>query len=223
MKKISLTLFFVGAVKMLIAQDVCAEMMRFNDYKKNVNRTYRVETNTELLGQKQIMEKDAAGNVRMTMTMQGTTTESIVMGNMMYIKRGEGNWDARELDSAQMDMVKTQWQNGTLQFFKNCEKLPDTTINSKKYRAYAGNMDMKKTIEMMGAAGKDIPNKEMMEMMEMRMQLYINDKNDLEKSKMTTSVMGQSFDSEMTYTYDIDINIIPPPPPPPAPAEKKKN
>jgi hypothetical protein len=221
MKKISLILLFVGAVKMLTAQDVCAEMMTFNDYKKNVNRSYRMEMNTEMIGQKQIMEKDAAGNVRMTMTMQGTTMESIITGNMLYTKQGEGNWDARELDSVQMNQMKAQWQNGTLQFFKNCEKLPDTTINSKKYRAYAGDYDMKKTIEMMGEKAKELPNKEMMEMMQMRMQLYINDKNDLEKAKMSMSVMGQSFESDMVYTYDIEVNIMPPPPPPPA--EKKKN
>ncbi len=207
------------------AQDVCAEMMKFNDYKKNVNRAYRMTSTTESMGQKQVMERDVKGNMYMTMTMSmagnDMSMEMILIGETMFMKQNNADWQTKPMDSVQINAMKSQWQNGQLQFFKNCKKLDSEKISDKNYRVYSGDFDPEKMKEMMSKSTEKMPanSMDMIAKMDMKMKFYVNDKDDLERCTLHTTVMGQSFDSEMVYEYDIQIAPIVAPPT--APVEKK--
>lgn len=204
----------------MFAQDVCADIMKFNDYNKNNNRTYRMTSKTESLGQTQVMEKDTKGNVHMTMTMamNGMSMDMLLIGQTMYMKQNDGDWQTKPMDSAQVTTMKKQWQNGQLQFFKNCQKLDNETLEGKEYRVYSGEFDPEKMKEMMSKSAEKIPNMDALSKMEMKMTFYVNTKDDLERCKLKMDMMGQTFESEMTYEYDIQIAPIVAPE---LPAEKK--
>lgn len=221
MKKTLLIYLALLLTSTIFAQDVCAELMKFNDYKKNVNRTYRMKSTTEGIGQSVTMESDGKGNIHQFMTMemggQSMKMESVISGNMMYINQNETGWQSQKLDSAQIQSIKSQWENNQLQFFKNCQKLENETVDGKKYRVYSGEYDGKKMLEMMGESAKNMPNAEMMANLEMKLTFYINDKDDLEITKMKMDIQGRSISTEMVYEYDLPITVNIPPPP----AEKK--
>jgi hypothetical protein len=207
MKKFLLLSFALLFSTAVLAQDACAELMKFNDYKKNVNRTYRMTSKMEKMGQTQIMEKDKAGNVHQTMTMsmmgQNMKVESVIIGKTIYTKKNDEAWEVQQMDSTQIDNIKSQWQNGQLQFFKNCQKLP----NEGDYKVYSGDFDPEKMTELMSKSSKPMPNAEVMKQMEMKMTFYINSKDDLEKMKLNMNMMGQSFESDMVYEYDIPVTV----------------
>lgn len=207
MKKLLLFSFALLFSTALLAQDACAELMKVNDYKKNVNRTYRMTSTMEKMGQTQIMEKDKAGNVHQTMTMsmmgQNMKVESVIVGKTIYTKKNEDAWEVQQMDSAQIDNIKSQWQNGQLQFFKNCQKL----ANEGDYKVYSGDFDAEKMTELMSKSSKPMPNMEALKQMEMKMTFYVNTKDDLEKIKLNMNMMGQSFDSDMVYEYDIPVTV----------------
>jgi hypothetical protein len=207
MKKFLLFSFALIFSKAVLAQDACAELMKFNAYKKNVNRTYRMTSKMEKMGQTQIMEKDNAGNIHQTMTMsmmgQDMKVESVIVGKTIYTKKNEDAWEVQQMDSAQIDNIKSQWQSGQLQYFKNCQKL----ANEGDYKVYTGDFDAEKMTELMSKSSQPMPNMEVLKQMEMKMTFYINIKDDLEKVKLNMNMMGQSFDTDMVYEYDIPVTV----------------
>lgn len=210
----------------IFAQDVCADIMKFNDYNKNVNRTYRMTSKTEAMGQTQVMEKDVNGNIHMNMSMamNGMTMDMILVGQTMYMKQNDGDWQTKPMDSAQVTTMKKQWQNGQLQFFKNCKKLDNEKLEGKEFRVYSGEFDPEKMKEMMSKSAEKIPNMDAIAKMEMKMTFYVNDKDDLERCKMKMDMMGQTFETEMAYEYDIQIApIVAPEVPAGQKTEPKKN
>ena len=221
MKKTLLIYLALLLTSTIFGQDVCDELMKFNDYKKNVNRTYRMKSTTEGIGQSVTMECDGKGKIHQWMTMemggQSMKMESVIVDNTMYMNQNETGWQTQKLDSAQMQSIKSQWENNQLQFFKNCQKLENETVDGKKYRVYRGEYDGKKMLEMMGESAKNMPNAEMMSKMEMKMTFYINDKNDVEITKMKMDMQGRIISTEMVYEYDLPITVNIPQ----LPAEKK--
>jgi hypothetical protein len=184
--------------------------MKFNNYNKNINRVYRMTSKTEAIGQTQVMEKDAKGNIHMNMSMamNGMSMDMILVGQTMYMKQNEGDWQIKPMDSVQVATMKKQWQSGQLQFFKNCQKLDNEKLEGKEYRVYSGDFDPDKMKEMMSKSAEKIPNMDAIAKMEMKMTFYVNDKDDLELCKMKMDMMGQSIETEMAYEYDIQIEPI---------------
>jgi hypothetical protein len=223
MKKVLFLFLAFFLTTSMFAQDVCADIMKFNDYKKNTNRTSRMTSKTEAMNQTQVMEKDSKGNVHTTMTMampgNSMTMDMILIGETMYMKQNDGDWQTKPMDSAQVTAIKKQWQNGQLQFFKNCQKLDNEQLDGKNYRVFSGDFDPEKMKEMMSQSGEKAPNMDMLAQMEMKMKFYINDKDDLAHCTMKMAVMGQSFETVMDYEYDIAIAPIVAPE---IPVEKKK-
>lgn len=208
----------------IFAQDVCADMMKFNDYNKNNKRTYRMTSKTEAIGQTQVMEKDEKGNIHMTMSMAVMSMDMILIGQTIYMKQNDGDWQTKPMDSLQVATMKKQWQNGQLQFFKNCQKLDNEKLEGKDYRVYSGEFDPEKMKEMMSQSSEQIPNMDAIAKMKMEMTFYVNDKDDLELCKMKMDMMGQSIETEMTYEYDIQIApIVAPEVPAGQKTEPKKN
>jgi hypothetical protein len=199
----------------LNAQDVCGELMKFNDFKKNVTREYRMTSTTAAMGQTLVMEHAKDGSIHQTISMemggQKMKIESIIIGTMMYMKKNDEDWTSNPLDSAQIASIKSQWENGQLQFFKNCKKLDNETIEGKTYRVYTGAFDAEAMKKMMSSGSTPMPNAEMYSKMDMNMTFYINAKDDLEKTNLNIKYMGQSFDSEMTYEYDVPVAVVCPP------------
>ena len=214
MKKTLLICLALLLTQAIIAQDACAELMKFNDYQKNVNRTYRMTSKTPAVNQVQVVERDKNGNIHQTLSMdmpgQSMKIESVIIGTTMYLKNNNEDWTSQPLDSMQIESIKSQWQNNQLQFYKNCKKLDDETVDGKKYRVYSGEFDPVKMKEMMGKSLESMPNAEMMGNMEMKMIFYVNDKDDVEITKMNINVMGQSINSEMDFEYDMPITVTQP-------------
>jgi hypothetical protein len=222
MKKILVLFCALLFSTLIMAQDACAELMSFNDYKKNANRTSRMISKTEKTGQTQTMERDKEGNIRQLMTVnargQSMTVESIVVGSKMYVRKNDLDWQSPTLDSVQLAILKNKWQNNKVQFFKNCQKLDNETINGKTYRIYTGDFDGEKMKKVLSTT-KDVPNLDAVAKMEMKMKFYINEKDDVEKTILNVSYQGQSYDSEMVFEYDMPLVVCVPEL---TPAEKKK-
>jgi hypothetical protein len=221
----------------LIAQDVCSELMKFSSFEKNNNRTMRMTSKTSMMGQSQIMERDKDGNMYQIMKMemgdQKMQIESITLGSIMYTSQNGKEWQTRELDSMQLATTKNQWKNNQLNYFKNCEKKENETIEGKTFRVYYAEFDVNQMQEMMKTS-KSLTEEEKQAMerttatmsaMQMKMTMYINDNDDLAMSKTNMSMQGKDFEMIMTFEYDLKITVSPPPPPPPmivpAPVKKK--
>jgi hypothetical protein len=199
----------------LNAQDVCGELMQLSSAKKNLTREYRMTSKTAAMGQTLVMEHAKDGNVHQTISMemggQKVKIESIIIGTMMYMKKNDEDWTSNPLDSAQIASIKSQWENGQLQFFKNCKKLDNQTIEGKTYRLYSGEFDAEAMKKMMSSGSTPMPNADMYSKMEMNFIFYVNAKDDVEKTTLKMSMMGQTFDSEMTYEYDVPVAVVCPP------------
>ncbi len=206
MKKTLLFSVALLLTNLLLAQDVCAELMKFNDYNKNAKRTMRMTSKTEAAGQTMVMERDQNGNIHQTMTMVMMNMEMIISGTTMYMKQGDADWQIRPMDSTQIAMIKNKAQNSQLQFFKNCKKLDNETHEGKVYRVYTGDFDIAQMKEMMKKSAENVPLDAMAEM-DMKLTFFINAKDDLEKSTMTMNVQGQAFETEMVYEYDMPITV----------------
>lgn len=211
MKKTLLSLCAFCFTLSLFAQDVCAELMTFNDFKKNVNRTYRITSKTEMFGQTIVIEHDSKGRAHQLLTMEvrekSIKMETYLVDKDMYIKKDGGDWAHRSLDSSQMVSIMNQWKNNQLQFFKNCQKFADTIELGKKYRVYSAEFDIDQMIDKMDKSAQLSQNFESMRDSDMKMTFFINDKDDVEKTKLHMLVRGREVDSDMFYEYDIPIHI----------------
>jgi hypothetical protein len=205
------------------AQDVCSELMKFSSYEKNNNRTMRMTSKSSMMGQTQIMERDKDGNMYQIMKMemgdQKMQIETITLGTTMYTNQNGKEWQTRELDSMQLATMKNQWKNNQLQYFKNCEKKENETLDGKKYRVYTAEFDVNQMQEMMKNS-KSLTEEEKQAMeqmmtamsaMQMKMTMFINEKDDLEITKTNMSMQGKDFEMNMTFEYDIKIKVSPPP------------
>jgi hypothetical protein len=221
------------------AQDVCSELMKFSSYEKNNNRTMRMTSKSSMMGQTQIMERDKDGNMYQIMKMemgdQKMQMETITLGSTMYSNQNGKEWQTRELDSMQLATMKNQWKNNQLQYFKNCAKQDNETIDGKTYRVYKAEFDVNQMQEMMKNS-KSLTEEErqameqmmtLMSSMEMKMTMFINDKDDVELTKTNMSMQGKEIEMNMRFEYDINVKVSPPPmnvpivAPPPAPIKKK--
>lgn len=220
MKKTLILCFTAFITHLAMAQDACADLARFNNNAQKPERTYRMHSKTEGIGQEITIERDKKGHYRQTMSMdmmgQSMKMESIILDNMMYVKQNDAAWQPRSLDTAQIAAMKKQMENNQLPFSKNCQKLPNENIDGKNYRVYAADFDAQKMIDEMSKSKEPVPNAEALKNMEMKMTLYINDKDDIAIAKISMQVMGRTINSNMDYEYDIPVNDITPPPPPPA-------
>ncbi|MBL7814547.1 MAG: hypothetical protein JNL70_06040 [Saprospiraceae bacterium] len=220
MKKSTLfsLILFLASQSLVFAQDVCEEMMKFNDYAKNHNRTSRMTMTMSPMGQTQITESDGKGRFHMTMAMETPMQlkmESVLTGNQLYTKKDDEDWKAQDLDSVQIASMKQKWQNNQLQFFKNCKKLDNETIGGQEYRVYSGDFDYEKMRDYMGQNNEAQQSLAMLQNMDIKMTFYVNKKDDLERAKMKMNVQGMSIDADMVYEYDLPIVINIPPPPAP--------
>lgn len=219
MKKTLILCFTALITHLAMAQDACTDLARFNNNAQKPERTYRMHSKTEGIGQEMTIERDKKGHYRQTMSMdmmgQSMKMESIILGNMMYVKQNDAAWQPRSLDTAQIAAMKKQMENNQLQFLKNCQKLPNENIDGKNYRVYAADFDGQKMFDEMSKSKEPIPNAEAFKSMEMKMTFYINDKDDIAIAKLSIQAMGRTINSNMDYEYDITVNDITPPPPPP--------
>jgi hypothetical protein len=239
MKSLLLIFCLALSTHFLIAQDVCSELMKFSSYEKNNNRTMRMTSKTSMMGQTQIMERDKEGNMyqimKMEMGTQKMQIETITLGSTMYTNQDGKEWQTRELDSIQLATMKNQWKNNQLQYFKNCEKKDNETIDGKTYSVYKAEFDVNQMQEMMKTQ-KSLSEEEKQRMeqmmaamnaMQMKMTMFINDKNDLKITKTNMSMQGKDFEMIMIFEYDINVKVSPPPMnvsitvPPPTPIKKK--
>jgi hypothetical protein len=239
MKSLLLIFSLAISTNLLMAQDVCSELMKFSSYEKNNSRTMRMTSKTSMMGQTQIMERDKEGNMYQIMKMemgdQKMQMETITLGSTMYTNQNGKEWQTRELDSMQLATMKNQWKNNQLQYFKNCVKKDNETIDGKKYRVYTAEFDVNQMQETMKNS-KSLTEEEKQAMeqmmtamsaMQMKMTMFINEKDDLELSKTNMSMQGKDFEMNMTFEYDINIKVLPPPinvstaAPLPAPIKKK--
>jgi hypothetical protein len=239
MKSLLIIFSLAISTNFLMAQDVCSELMKFSSYEKNNSRTMRMTSKTSMMGQTQIMERDKDGNMYQIMKMemgdQKMQMETITLGSTMYTNQNGKEWQTRELDSMQLATMKNQWKNNQLQYFKNCEKKDNETIDGKTYRVYTAEFDvnlMQETMKNSKSLTKE--EKQAMEQMmtamsamQMKMTMFINEKDDLELTKTNMSMQGKDFEMNMTFEYDINIKVSPPPmnvsitAPLPAPVKKK--
>jgi hypothetical protein len=245
MKSLLLIFSLALSTHFLIAQDICTELMKFSSYEKNINRSMRMTSKASMANQTQIMERDKEGNmyqiVKMEMGTQKMQMETITLGSTMFTNQNGKEWVKRELDSAQLNSMKNQWKNNQLQFFKNCEKKGNDTIDGKIYRVYKAELDIVQMQENFRNS-KSLTDEEKQAMeqtlstmsnMQMNMTMFINDKDDVERSKTKISVQGQDIEMNVTYEYDIKVTVSPPPmnvniavppptiAPPPAPVKQK--
>jgi hypothetical protein len=239
MKSLLLIFSLALTTNFLIAQDVCAELMKFSSYEKNNNRTMRMTSKSSMMGQTQIMERDKEGNMYQIMKMemgdQKMQMETITLGSTMYTNQNGKEWQTRELDSMQLATIKNQWKNNQLQYFKNCEKKENETIDGKAYRVYKAEFDVNQMQEMMKNS-KSLTEEErqsmeqmmtLMSSMEMKMTMFINGKDDVELTKTNMSMQGKEIEMNMRFEYDINVKVLPPPmnvpivAPPPTPIKKK--
>lgn len=218
-----LLIFTLTITNFCFAQDVCSELMKFSSYEKNNNRTMRMTSKSSMMGQTQIVERDKDGNMYQIMKMemgdQKMQIETITLGSTMYTNQNGKEWQTRELDSMQLATMKNQWKNNQLQYFKNCEKKDNETIDGKTYRVYTAEFDVNQMQETMKNS-KSLTEEEKQAMeqmmtamsaMQMKMTMFINDKDDLELTKTNMSVQGKSFEMNMIFEYDINIKVSPPP------------
>jgi hypothetical protein len=246
MKSLLIIFSLAFSTQFLIAQDVCAELMKFSSYEKNINRSMRMTSKASMANQIQIMERDKEGNmyqiIKMEMGTQKVRMETITLGSTMYTNQNAKEWIKRELDSAQLNSMKNQWKNNQLQYYKNCEKKNNDTIDGKIYRVYNAELDINQMQEnIKNSKSMSDEEKQGMEQamsamsnMQMSMTLFVNDKDDVERSKTRMSIQGQEIESNVTYEYDVKVTVSPPPmnvnitvptptttPPPPAPVKQK--
>ena len=153
----------------------------------------------------------------MSMLDKTMKVETIIIGNMMYLKQEDKNWELKPMDSLQAANMKNKFANSQVQYFKNCQKLADSTIDGKTYRVYKGEFDMEKMLELVNDASKitDKSQKpkhdmEKLAQMGMKMTCFINAKDDLERMNITMEREGKAFETVMTYTYDVDVSIVAP-------------
>jgi hypothetical protein len=212
MKKTVLLYIILFFSTFVSAQDACTELTEFN--KKNIKRAHRITSTMEQMGQKTVHEVGKDGESHMTMNMdfmgQKQKVETILVGSEMYMKKNDDDWVKQPMDAAQIALIKKQGTNSQMQFYKNCKKLDNKVMEGKTFRVYSADFDPEKMKEMMGKSSENQQAAEMMSKMEMKMTVYINEKDDIEKATMSMSMMGQSFDTDMVYEYDVPINVCAP-------------
>lgn len=210
MKKTGLLYIILFLSTLVSAQDACAELTVYN--KKNVKRAYRMTSTMEKMGTKTVMEQGKGGEIHTTTAMdfmgQKQNTETIIAGSIIYMKRNEGDWTKQAMDSAQIAQIKNQGADNLTQVYKNCKKLDNAVIEGKTFRVYSAEFDPDKMKELMDKSSAQAQQTtEMMSQMNMKMLYYINEKDDISKTTMSMSMMGQSFDTDMVYEYDVPITI----------------
>jgi hypothetical protein len=217
MKSIVLGFCLTLLANATFAQDICDELMKIAANPKNVTRSMRSTTKISMMNQTTIMEKDKEGNIHQMVSMdmggQKMEMEMIVIGTKQYSKAQGADWEVKEMDEKEKEAMKMTAQNSQMQFFKNCKKLGNETVDGKNYRVYDADFDGEKMMEYLKT--KDLGEQQnqamaMMGGMQMHMKIFVDDKNDPSRMKVKMAMMGQDIDMDSTSEYDADVKITAP-------------